>query len=188
MITRIDEVYLTICPTCGWIWLKKSEKDKVCKSCLDKFRKEYEGLNLENIKSFEDFLDEKILKLKKFIKENVRRSESGLVRVRDICWFCGYNQSVVFYEDRKSWVCVKDGTKNDCRALMKLINHLFNYLTNTMFRLVRVTEYKLTKKGRMKILSQSIRVLGQELLKIDVKENFERNLKIKNLKYYLKEE
>jgi hypothetical protein len=155
---KVDEVILTICPNCGWFWVKESNDEVVCKKCLEKLKEEFGGSEEE----FKDWLKEKLTTNLILIKNKLHKSDSGLLRVRDVCWGCGHTQSVVFYKDREWWRCVVDRSKNFCGELMKIIHTYFSSLLTQPIKLRRVTTYTTTKKGKVKIISQTINIVGEE--------------------------
>jgi ribosomal protein S27E len=154
---KVDEVILTICPNCGWFWVRESNDEIVCKKCLEKLKEEFGGSEEE----FKDWLKEKLTTNLILIKNKLHKSESGLLRVRDVCWGCGHTQSVVFYKDREYWRCVVDRSKNFCGELMKIIHAYFQSLLANPIKLRRITKYAITKKGRVRVFAQTINVISE---------------------------
>jgi hypothetical protein len=164
---KTDTIILTICPNCGWFWIKENEDEFICKNC-------YEDLKNRYIKEFGRFSESNFLE---WIKENITvqipnnkiiKSDSGLLRVRDVCWSCKHNQSVIFYSDRKYWQCCKDRNKNYCFNLMKVINANFNSLLNRPIKLKRITRFYKTNKDKIRIIEQNLIILGETENKTDL--------------------
>jgi hypothetical protein len=94
-------------------------------------------------------------------KDKVIKSDSGLLRVRDMCWGCGHTQSVIFYKDRRYWLCSRDDSKNYCLNLMKIINLNFNSLLTEKIKLQRITKFYKTTKGKVRVIGQDLKVLEE---------------------------
>jgi hypothetical protein len=164
---KTDIVILTICPNCGWFWVKENENEIVCKNCYENLKNQYvEKYNEFDENKFLDWVKEKISIPMPNAK--ITQSDSGLLRVRDVCWGCKHTQSVVFYSDRKYWQCCKDGSKNLCLPLMKIINLHFNSLLTKPIKLQRTTKFYKTQKGRIRVVEQNLNVLGEMNDKIDL--------------------
>jgi uncharacterized Zn finger protein (UPF0148 family) len=166
---KADVVILTICPNCGWFWVKEKDDEVVCKNCYENLKNQYiEKYGKENFQESK-FLDWVKQNLIIPIPQNkVVKSDSGLLRVRDMCWGCGHTQSVIFYKDRKYWQCCKDGSKNYCLNLMKIINLNFNSLLTKPIKLQRTTRFYKTQKGKIRVIEQNLNVLCETNNKIDL--------------------
>jgi len=159
---KTDVVILTICPNCGWFWVKEKDDEIVCKNCYKNLKNEYiEKYGKENFQEskFLDWVKENLII--PIPQDKLAKSDSGLLRVRDMCWGCGHTQSVVFYKDRKYWLCSKDGSKNYCFNLMQVINLHFNFLLNKPIKIMRITKFYKTPKGKARVAGQELKVLGE---------------------------
>jgi hypothetical protein len=159
---KADVVILTICPNCGWFWVKEKEDEIICKNCYEILKSEYInkfGENNFSEDNFKNWIDTNIMPFKP--SEKIIHSDSGLLRVRDVCWGCGHTQSVIFYKDRQYWSCSMDGSKNFCLPLMQVINLYFNSLYTKPIKIMRVTKFYRTPKNRVRVVGQELKVLSE---------------------------